>query len=149
MFSLPIDIFKGSIYTLIIGVVLTWIFDIPSQLFSKNKNILTKGLFGIIDFLYIILGVTFGVLVIYYFNSGIFRGIFLLSFLLGLYVYYKVFSRILMKISRILLAPIVILCKFIRKIYLFLFHSLEKIIYKLYNKFKSRKLYFTKKGKVE
>lgn len=149
MFSLPIDIFRGSIYSLIIGLALTWIFDIPAQFVSKNKNIVFKIIFGIIDFLYVIVSVIFIVLTIYYFNGGIFRAIFFLSFLLGLNVYYRIFSKILTKIDRIIFAPLIILCKFVRKIYLFLFYGLEKIIYKLYNKLKSCKFYFNKKGKVE
>lgn len=140
----PLVMLNGSIIAIVCGFILTWIFDSFNEIIKmiprKSKVILT----GIIDFISIVAYVILLILVLYYNNEGINRGIYSISIIIGLAIYYILFSKVLRKITRIILYPIYILIKFvydfIRKIYLFLLHTIEKIFRKLYNKIKSCEL---------
>ena len=140
----PIEMLNGSIITFALGLVLTWIFDSLKEII-KNINGKAKDIFmGIADFISVLIYVLLLIIVLYYNNEGSYRGIYLISIVLGFLIYYMLFSKILRKISKIIIFPIYIvlkfLYKFIRKIFLFLLHAIEKIFHKLYNKIKSCKL---------
>ena len=140
----PIEMLNGSIITFALGLVLTWIFDSLKEII-KNINGKAKDIvMGIADFISVLIYVLLLIIVLYYNNQGSYRGIYLISIVFGLLIYYMLFSKILRKISKIIIFPIYIvlkfLYKFIRKIFLFLLHAIEKIFYKLYNKIKSCKL---------
>ena len=140
----PLVMLNGSIIAIVCGFILTWIFDSFNEIIKmiprKSKVILT----WIIDFISIVAYVLLLILLLYYNNEGINRGIYFISIIIGLAIYYILFSKVLRKITRIILYPIYILIKFvydfIRKIYLFLLHTIEKIFRKLYNKIKSCEL---------
>lgn len=140
----PIEMLNGSIITFALGLVLTWIFDSLKEII-KNINGKAKDIFmGIADFISVLIYVLLLIIVLYYNNEGSYRGIYLISIVFGFLIYYMLFSKILRKISKIIIFPIYIvlkfLYKFIRKIFLFLLHAIEKIFHKLYNKIKSCKL---------
>ena len=140
----PIVMLNGSIIALVCGFILTWIIDSFNEIIKmiprKSKVILT----GIIDFISIVAYVLLLIVLLYYNNEGIYRGIYSISIIVGLVIYYILFSKVLRKITKIILYPIYLLIKFvydfIRKIYLFLLHTIEKIFHKLYNKIKSCEL---------
>ena len=129
----PIEMLKSLVFTLVLGFILTWIFDTISEII---KEILYKyiGIVnGILDFIFSVSFSFLLILLLYYCNKGIYRAIYLISLLSGIFIYFSIFCGIFRKISKIILLPIKYIFVIIRKIYIFLLHSIEKLVLKLYN----------------
>lgn len=133
MFTSPTEMLKSSLLALAFGFLISWIFDIPITITDNVQGKFKKALFFITDFVYIFIYSILLILVLYYFNGGLYRGVYLVSLLLGTYIYYFVFSKVLRKITKIILMPLHYFFKFLIKIFAFLVHSIEKIEFKLYN----------------
>ena len=120
MTSAPIDLLKSFAYTVIVALILTWIFDIFEVLIKENNNKYINFLLNIKDLCCVIIFCLLLILILYYFNQGIFRETYLLARLLGTYIYNSVFAKVLRRVSKIILMPIVHLIvsiiKIIRKI---------------------------------
>ena len=137
MVTAPIEILNNAIVTLVLGLILSCFFDallyLTEEITGKKRNCFV----AINDFFIIVAYSIVLILILYYCNNGAYRGIYLLSLILSLYVYHIVFSKIFRKITWIILKPIIYVLKtiinFIRKIYAFLKHSIEKILLRLYN----------------
>ena len=144
MNEIIIHICSGILKAITMSFVLTLIFDLFYIIFSEFNGKTKTVLFTIKDFISVITYTLFFVLLLYYWDDGVFRGIYLISVLITIYFYYKIFSQFFRKVSRILLFPLIYvirtLRKIIRKILYFLSYAIEKIKYKLYNKNKNKKL---------
>ena len=143
MTSAPIDLLKSFAYTVIVALILTWIFDIFEVLIKENNNKYINFLLNIKDLCCVIIFCLLLILILYYFNQGIFRETYLLAILLGTYIYNSVFAKVLRRVSKIILMPIVHLIvsiiKIIRKIIIFSLLTIAKNYTKLYNKIKKCK----------
>ena len=137
MVTAPIEMLKYSALSLVFGFVCTCILDIPMQFIAENKGKYTQILLITRDIISVLTYSILLVLVTYYFGNGVFRGIYLVSILFGIFIYYRIFASIFRKIIRIIIMPICYLLKkiikTIRKIYVFFINTIEKIELKLYN----------------
>ena len=143
MRSGPIDLAKYSTYTIIVAFVLTWIFDVFEQLIKELKIRNKAIMFMVKDFTCVVIYCLSLIIILYYFNQGVFRGIYIVGIFLGAYFYFMIFAKILRKLSRLILMPLIyviaLVIKFVRKIATFLLLTIEKIYLRLYNRIKSCK----------
>ena len=130
-------------FTLIIGFIIAWIFDVLEMLINETKFKHKKYIRVIKDFYCSITYFILIILLLYYFNKGAFRGIYIFAMSLGSYLYFAAFSKILRKLSNFLLKPFIFVIEyfiiFVRKIISFLLHTIEKMVIKLYNGIKKCK----------
>ena len=135
---LPTIIFGLSFLSLISGVVLSCCFDLLRLLVEKILGNKRKIFIFTIDFIFAIFFTVAFILILYYGNKGLFRGLYLISLVLGIYIYFTAFFKIFRKILYIVSAPIIfaikIFWKITIKIYVFLNDTIEKILFRLYNK---------------
>lgn len=140
---LPIEMLKNSAFTILAGFVLTWILDIFTIIISKMKIQRKNLLFILKDFLSVLIYSLLIILIFYYFNNGMFRGIYIIEVFFGAGFYFLLFAKVLRKLTKIILAPfeyiVRLLIKIARKIFIFLSHTIEKIWYKLYNNNKNKR----------
>ena len=85
-------IFSGILKAIASTFVLTWILDIFYIIFSEFKGKTKAVLFAIKDFIGVITYTLFFILLLYYLDDGIFRGIYFISVLITIYFYYRISS---------------------------------------------------------
>lgn len=135
----PLDIFRGCFITMLCGLSLAWIFDSLNLFIVELEDNKKSTLTVILDFISALIYSLYLILALYYLADGTFRGLWILSTFLGVYFYHKFLAKYFRKLSRIILVPLIfplrIIIKIIRKIRDFLLHTIEKLEFKLYNKY--------------
>ena len=143
MTNVPVDLLNNFAYTVIVAFILTWIFDIFEILIKEKNNKYIYLILNVKDMCCVIIFCLSLILILYYSNQGVFRGLYLAAILTGGFIYYSVFIEVLRGLSKIILMPIINLIlaiiKIIRKIIIFSLVTIEKKYAKLYNKIKNCK----------
>ncbi len=131
-------ILEALIISIVLGFCSLSIFDVFNILIgllkSKYKIILMfiKDVICVFNYCFLL------ILIFYYSNSGAFKGLFFIGVLFGSILYYYLFRHLFRRIFNIILLPIKVIvtyvCGIIRKILIFLAHTIEKIEFRLYNK---------------
>ena len=108
--------------SMIVGVLLILLYDV----FRISRRVIKHGVIwiGVEDFFYWVICVIAVFLLLYKENEGRIRGFSFLGMLLGMGIYYLLFSRFIMKLGVWCLKPVV---KIGKKILHFCFHVLKKI----------------------
>ncbi len=133
----PIEMFQSGILTFACSCILTWFFDTLRLLINRIKNKRKTILLSLIDCISVISYSLLMILTLFYTNKGIFRGVYAASIILGIYIYLAIISKILRKLTIMILIPPITAIRFVwnilTKILVFLFLTIEKIHIKLYN----------------
>lgn len=140
MIIYPKEMLKIFMFGTMSSFILAYVFDMPKTIVDK-AGLKCKSVFLTInDFFSVI---SFSVLIIlmtYYNNDGVFRWIYMSSIITGIFTYHTLFAKFSRKLTVILLFPVFLSAKLIRKIYVFFIYGIEKIYLKLYNNRKDPKL---------
>lgn len=127
--------------TLVIGVICAFLFDFSEQVILKIKLKYKYFLIAVRDFIFVVLYCILLILMIYYFNKGAFRGIYILVSLLGAFIYFFLLYKLFRSVISVVLIPLSFvtntIIKIIRKILTFFLYAIEKIYFRLYNMFKN------------
>ena len=135
-----IEFVKRCAISSLAGIALIWMYDIFSILIENINGKVKHIILSIKDFSFAVMFSVLIIMIMYYFNNGSFRGIYVLSVVIGIFVYYNLFCGFLRNIARVILFPVKYILKKLLKILAFLIHTIEKIYFKLYNKKESYKL---------
>lgn len=146
MYIEPVEIIKNSVLTITLSLIMIAFFDLIVLLVSMINNRYIKIILEVKDFILVFFYTIVFITMLYYFSDGRFRGIYLISLFLGIYLYYHLFSDIWRKICGIIFIPleciVKMIVKIIRKLYIFFCKTIEKIEFKMYNKNKNYKTDF-------
>ena len=137
MEALQIGTLNNCIISAVCGFGFVLLFDVISTLIEilkiKNNTIIMF----IKDIIFFVCISLMMLLIFYYCNKGAFRGLYCLSLLLGICIYFELFSKFIRKIINTVFKPIRFIVKIFKKIankiLKFLLFSIEKIEMKLYN----------------
>ena len=144
MGSEQLEVLQNSLCTLMSGFCLVLVFDIIKVFFEEINISAIKTFAFVGDALFLLSFNFLFVLILYYFNNGAFRGIYLVAIVLGTCIYFVLFKTIINKIVRVILKPVTylifVLIKNIKRIYKFLLYGIEKITFRMYNIFRKNKI---------
>ncbi len=142
----PIQMLQNALLTVIVGACLGILYDVLNAL---KLSIFSGKALKYADFIkdlffFTALDLTF-ILVLYYFNDGAFRAVFLCALFLGIFLYKITFGKLVLKLTMSIikifkrmigfaLEPLVLIVKKTDKIAQLSFKALEKVLKRLYNK---------------
>lgn len=142
----PLEMLERALLTLALGAVLGIYYDVLTALKTCifNNKAEKYGTF-LRDLLFLLTFTLIFILVLYYFNNGTFRALFLGADMLGIFIYKVTLSKSLLKLMlsllsvigrllRLIVKPVVLLFGKIKNSLHFSFHPIAKIKERLYNK---------------
>lgn len=149
MENLPIEMMNNAFFIALCGFICIFILDV---FFLCIEELFDTDIFHHIkDFIFTLFYALLFILLIYYFSNGVFRLIYFLSIVSGTLLYIITVRKIVKIIVRILIKPLKYLLlsirKNLRKLYIFLLHTIEKLELRLYNKSVNWIFSTTMKGK--